>query len=236
MIICIDESGSINNHMPGAKYFIIAMIRVIDREALKKAYKRFVSANYDRLLELDRDKVNSNTGKVIKQGGKMFRNNKFLELKGSQFDKAMKEKFVEYFSRRQSFEIYYIEITNKKLSNQFCENISRLFNYVIRLALEYFFNKNYLPNEDCMLQIDERNERIEAKSFLENYLNTELCMNKTTTGKFFVAYFDSVNNALIQIADVFSNIYYSHMQTGSYEEEINKLKKQGILRCIFKFP
>ena len=222
--------------MPGAKYFIIAMIRVIDREALKKAYKRFVSANYDRLLELDRDKVNSNTGKVIKQGGKMFRNNKFLELKGSQFDKAMKEKFVEYFSRRQSFEIYYIEITNKKLSNQFCENISRLFNYVIRLALEYFFNKNYLPNEDCMLQIDERNERIEAKSFLENYLNTELCMNKTTTGKFFVAYFDSVNNALIQIADVFSNIYYSHMQTGSYEEEINKLKKQGILRCIFKFP
>lgn len=236
MIVYIDESGSINNHMPKNKYFIIAMVRVIDKDALKRAYKRFVSANYDRLLELDQDKISTNTEKVIKPGGKMFRNSKFRELKGSQFDKDMKEKFVEYFSRRQSFEIYYIEIANKKLSNEFCENISRLFNYVLRLALEYFFNKKYLPNEDCSLQIDERNERIETKHFLENYLNTELYMNKTTTSKFFVAYFDSVNNTLIQIADVFANIYYSYVQIGAYEEEIHKLKEQGILKSIFRFP
>ena len=126
MIVYIDESGSINNHMPENKYFIIAMVRVTDKDALKRAYKRFVSANHDRLLELDRDKLSPNTKKVIKPGGKMFRNGKFRELKGSQFDKDMKEKFVEYFSRRQSFEIYYIEIANKKLSNEFCENISRI--------------------------------------------------------------------------------------------------------------
>lgn len=236
MIVYIDESGSINNHMPENKYFIIAMIRVIDKDALKRAYKRFVSANHDRLLELDRDKLNPNTKKVIKPGGKMFRNGKFRELKGSQFDKDMKGKFVEYFSRRQSFEIYYIEIANKELSNEFCENISRIFNYVLRLALEYLLNKSYLPIEDCSLQIDERNERMETKHFLEHYLNTELYMNKTTTGKFFVAYFDSVNNALIQIADVFANIYYSYAQIGAYEEEINKLKEQGILKSVFRFP
>jgi len=108
--------------MPENKYFIIAMVRVTDKDALKRAYKRFVSANHDRLLELDRDKLNPNTKKVIKPGGKMFRNGKFRELKGSQFDKDMKERFVEYFSRRQSFEIHYIEIANKELSNEFCEN------------------------------------------------------------------------------------------------------------------
>lgn len=63
MIVYIDESGSINNHIPENKYFIIAMIRVIDKDALKRAYKRFVSANHDRLLELDRDKLNPNTKK-----------------------------------------------------------------------------------------------------------------------------------------------------------------------------
>ena len=234
MIVYIDESGSINNHMQENKYFIIAMVRVTDKDALKRAYKRFVSANHDRLL--DQDKLNPNTKKVIKPGGKMFRNGKFRELKGSQFDKDMKEKFVEYFSRRQSFEIHYIEIANKELSNEFCENISRIFNYVLRLALEHLLNKSYLPIEDCSLQIDERNERMETKHFLEYYLNTELYMNKTTTGKFFVAYFDSVNNALIQIADVFANIYYSYAQIGAYEEEINKLKEQGILKSVFRFP
>ena len=42
MIIYIDESGSINNHMSGNDYFIIALVRVLDKDGLKKSYKRFV--------------------------------------------------------------------------------------------------------------------------------------------------------------------------------------------------
>ena len=72
MIIYIDESGSINNHMPNNKYFVVALIRVTNKESLKKAYKRFVSSNYESLKELDKDKVNQNTGVVVKEGGKMF--------------------------------------------------------------------------------------------------------------------------------------------------------------------
>lgn len=236
MIIYIDESGSINNHMPENKYFIISMIRTVNKNSLKRAYKRFVSANYDRLLELDKDKVHPKTGKVIKEGGKMFKDGKFKELKGSQFDNEMKKKFVEFFSRKQSFEIYYIRIANGKLTDRFCENTARVFNYSLKLAMEYFIKKDYLPNEDCSLQLDERNEKTKTKYFLENYLNTELSMNGTATGKFYVAYFDSSNNALIQIADVFANMYYSHMQTGAYEEEILKLKENGILKFVFEFP
>lgn len=236
MIVYIDESGSINNHMPNNKFFIIALVRATDKEALKKAYKRFVSSNHNRLLELDQDKIHSKTGKVIKEGGKMFKDGKFQELKGSQFDKDMKQKFVEFFSRKQSFELYYIKIANEKLTDQFCENTARVFIYTLKLALEYFINKGILPNEDCFLQLDERNEKTETKFFLKNYLNTELSMNGTAAGDFDVDYFDSADNSIIQIADVFANLYYSQMQTDGYGEEIQKLKDAGILKFEFEFP
>ena len=166
----------------------------------------------------------------------MFCKGNFRELKGSQLDKKMKQKFVDFFVQKHSFELYYIIIDNKKLTDRFCENTARVFNYTLRLGLEYFINTGYLQSEDCILQLDERNEKTESKYFLENYLNTELSMNGTTSGKFAVQYFDSVNNNIIQIADVFANLYYSHMKTGGYKEDIQKLKDAKILKCLFKFP
>ena len=236
MIIYIDESGSINNHIPNNKYFVIALIHATNKNALKRAYKRFVSSNHDKLLELDKDKIHPKTGNVIKEGGKMFSDGVFKELKGSQFDRDMKIVFADFFSRKQTFEIFFIKIENSKLTDAFCQNTARVFNYTMKLALEYFILKGFLPNEDCTLQLDERNEKTETKFFLENYLNTELSMNGTAKGKFDVTYFDSADNSLIQIADVFANLYYSHMQTGAYEEEIKKLKDAGILKFIFEFP
>ena len=236
MNIYIDESGSINNHMPNNKHFIIALVRVIDSKSLKRAYKRFVSSNHDRLLALDTDKLHPITGEVVKEGGKMFQNGFFHELKGSCFDKEMKTQFVDFFSRKPTFEIYFIKISNDKLTDHFCKNTARVFNYTIKLAIEYFIQNGYLPDEDCHLQLDERNEKTEAKYFLENYLNTELSMNGTASGKFQVSYFDSANNNLIQIADVFANLFYSHVKTDAYTEELQKLKYSGILRFIFEFP
>lgn len=115
MNIYIDESGSINNHIKNNKYFIIALVRTFDITAVKKAYKRFVSSNYSRLMELDQDKIRPKTGRIIKEGGKMFKNGKFKELKGSQFDKEMKQKFVDFFAQKNSFEVYYIRI---KIENE----------------------------------------------------------------------------------------------------------------------
>lgn len=40
----------------------------------------------------------------------------------------------------------------------------------------------------------------------------------------------------MRIADVFANLLYSHLQTGSYEEEFKKLKAAGILKFTFEFP
>ncbi len=236
MNIYIDESGSINNHSSNNKYFIIALVHPTDKDALKRAYKRFVSSNHTSLLALDQDKLHPVTGQIIKKGGKMFQNGKFHELKGSQFDRTMKQNFVNFFCRKQSFELYYIQISNRLLTDPFCENTARVFNYTLKLAIEYFIRKRLLPNENCSLQLDERNERTETKYFLENYLNTELFMNGTINGRFDVAYFDSANNSLIQIADVFANLLYSHLQTGSYDTEFKELKKTNILKYIFEFP
>ncbi len=166
----------------------------------------------------------------------MFQNNNFHELKGSQFDREMKQKFVDFFCRKPSFELYYIKISNQLLTDQFCENTARVFNYTLKLAIEYFIRKTLLPNENCSLQLDERNEKTETRYFLENYLNTELFMNGTINGKFDVTYFDSSNHSLIQMADVFANLLYSHLQTGSYDDEPKKLKDANILKFTFEFP
>lgn len=236
MNIYIDESGSINNHSPNNKFFVISLVHVLDKNGLARAYKRFVSSNYNKLLELDQDKINGSTGKVIKPGGKMFINHKFEELKGAQFDREMKLRFLEFFSRKHYFNIYYIKIMNEKLTDTFCSNTARVFNYSIRLALNYFLKYGYLPDEDCILQLDERNEKTETRFFLENYLNTELTMDGTTTSNFTVSYFDSASNKFIQIADVFANLYFSHLHTGQYDKEFEFLKESGILKFIFEFP
>jgi len=234
--IYIDESGSINNHVFNQPYFVIALVKVNDKKAVDKTFKRFISSNYDRLLELDKGKFDKN-GNILREPNKMFQNGKFKELKGAQLDREMKSKFVESFSKCNGFELYYIRLTNSKLTDGFCKDISTAFNYPLKKALEYFIKKSYLPNEDCHLQLDERNEKTDKKYFLEQYINTEFSAKGVTSGNFKVTYFDSSHNKFIQIADVFANLYYSHLMTNNkYSKEFEILKATGLLKFIFKFP
>ncbi|MCR5400654.1 MAG: DUF3800 domain-containing protein [Treponema sp.] len=84
-----------------------------------------------------------------------------------------------------------------------------------------------------MLQLDERNERTEARYFLENYLNTEFCLNGITEKHYTVKYLDSSDNPFIQIADVFANLYYSELNTEAYTDLFNTLKeKEKFKSCI----
>ena len=236
MNIYIDESGSINNNLGTKNDFVVAMIFVKNNKKLSQVYKRFVSSNLKRLKELDQDKIDPRTQKVIRQGGKMFKDDDFLELKGSQFDAEMKKKFVDYFIQKDYFDIFILHLHNDKLSDGFCSNTSRGFNYLIKLSLSYFFNEKLLPEGDYVLQFDERNERTETRFFLEEYLNTELVIEEHIKSDFQVTYFDSRNNRFIQIADVFANLYYSHFLNGTYNEHIEKLKESGRLKSIFEFP
>lgn len=227
--IFVDESGSINNHNKHEQHFVISLVYAKDPKALKKSYKRFVSANIKELKKLDKPRDKH-------LNGKMFKNGKFVELKGAEFDVAMKKKFIKFFQKQRNFEVFYIDITNKDLEDIFCENTARVFNFTMKIAIECFIKKGFLPNEDYILQLDERNEKTRSKYFLENYLNTELRLSNAVKGKFTVNYFDSADNKLIQIADVFANIYYSGLFTKNYTNELRELKRKGFIRYIFKFP
>lgn len=236
MNIYIDESGSINNKTKSDKsYFVIALIHVTDKEKLQRAYKRFVSSHLPDLKLLDNDRIDSK-GKILKKGNKMFEDDNFVELKGNMFDPKMKKDFINFFLQKQYFNIYFIRVHNSKLTDKFCSNTARCFNYILRIALSYFISNGFLPNENCTLQLDERNEKTESRYFLENYLNTELSLSGVCHGQFSVTYFDSSCNHFIQIADVFANWYYSYLMTGEYKEEYQKLISHGFIKSEFDFP
>lgn len=231
-----DESGSINNSNKRDKYFVITLVKVDDKKPLLRAYKRFVSGNLNELKELDKPKYSSK-GKLLRDGGKMFDSNgHFIELKGSQFDRNMKKKFISSFYHVLGYELYFIKYNNSFLQNGLCSDISTAFNYPFRLAIEYFYKKGFFVDEPCHIQLDTRNEKTDKKMFLEQYLNTELGGRGIIQNPIDVQYFDSKDNRLVQIADVFSNIYYSHLYTGHYNNEIAILKNNGILRFEFVFP
>lgn len=233
MNLFIDESGSINNKLETP--FVIAIVNVLDFKKLNTVIKRFVTSRFKKLKELDQDFYNS-YGKLTKTGNQMFHNGKFKELKGSQFDKEMKKDFVEFITKKKYFELYYLKIDNKLLTDKICENTARAFNYTLKLALSYFISHKLICDENCLIQLDERNERTEARFFLENYLNTELCLNNITEKHFTVKYLDSSDNPFIQIADILANVYYSHLNTLNYEDEMRKLKDKKILISEFSFP
>ena len=221
----VDESGSITKeHAQEFPYFIVALVRVLDKQKLKRKFKRFVSSNLDKLKAQDCK-------------NKMFDiNGKFIELKGNCFSPELKTKFIDYFSQEKLFEVYYIKLVNALASTSLCQNKARCFNYLIKEALFYYYNHEYFDKSSCCFQIDERNVRTEAKYLLQEYLNTELHGYDIISEDIQVAYFESSTNYLIQIADVFANFYYSHLLTGNYLDKIKKLKKKKILRHIFTFP
>ena len=77
-----------------------------------------------------------------------------------------------------------------------------------------------------------------ARAF--NYL-IRLCIELVTAKRlqlgFLVEYFQSERNELIQIADVFSNIYYSYIVKGRiFDNEINYLRNNKYIKNEFYFP
>lgn len=212
----IDESGTMTvSHSKTHPFFIISVVRAKNADKLKRVYKRFVSAHRNELKKADTRNL-------------MFKGSDFIELKGSCFTPKLKKDFVNFFCKNEYFEVFYIVVDNSRIQPKFYENTARAFNYLIRLALEYFIEHGYISGDEVMLQLDERNEKTETKHFLENYLQTELGMKGIIKNACKAQYFDSSNNHIIQIADVFSNLYFSQLKTEAYTDEIVKMKKMVI--------
>jgi len=213
-------------HSSSNGFFVISILEVTDIKKLKKVFKRFISKKLSSLQAIDTEH-------------KMFDlNNHFIELKGSSLTKSMKIEFVEYLLKSKLFRVYIVKNDNNKLADgKIYENTARAFNYFLKLALTYYIHQGYLPKDEYLLQIDERNTKPNALYSLEDYLNIELCIADCLVESCEIRYFHSHMNTLIQIADFFSNLYYSYLhQTSSYQQIISKLRNENILIDSFIFP
>lgn len=222
--IYIDESGSMTTqfakHYP---YFVIAMVVAKDKQKLKKVYKRFVSKHHEKLRCTD-----------LKN--KMFKEDKFFELKGSCLTKELKISFLDFFCQNDLFEVYYIRIKNTDIRYGLYNNTARAFNFVLKNSLQKLLETGFLPNDDYYLHIDERNEKPNSIHDLEGYLNIELHTGHGLAGEFKVKYYDSSSNPLIQIADVFSNTYYVYSLNGTLRDKMNEKREQGYIKNRIHFP
>lgn len=222
----IDESGSLTNHSEEYRqpFFIISIVKVNDEKVLKRNLKRFIAKNLKILRKLEKS-------------DRMFSNGEFIELKGSALNGALKTTFAKEIGKGGAFELFYIKVYNNRVRDVFLENKARAFNFLLKMFFEHNLRSGKLPDVEYFLQIDERNVKTQSKNTLEEYLNTELILNDNLlSNSLIVRYFDSSNVKFIQVADVFSNLYYSHCMTNKYGEVFEELKQNGILKGVFIFP
>ncbi|ACL22392.1 uncharacterized protein DUF3800 [Desulfitobacterium sp. LBE] len=226
MNIYIDESGSMTHEtiLPQNRYFTMALILTQEPDKLRRVYKRFVQKYLKELKDGNSD-------------NKMFTGENFLELKGSAFTPKMKKNFVDFICKNNLFQILYIKIDNTQATANLYKNKARAFNYILKLAIEFLYNREILTDRNLTLNLDERNVKTEARHQLKEHLCTEFSTGRNIVDEVQVEYFDSCNNKLIQLADVFSNILYSNLLTsGKYDAEIKSMADNGYLVGVFKFP
>ena len=224
----VDESGSMTKkglNSIRCRYFIICIVLTKDNKKLKHIYDRFVTSNMKQLKKEDW------------YHNMFYKNGKFKELKGTQMSVEMKKKFIRYFCRNDILSVFYICVSNENVADYFYGNTARAFNYLIRLSIEHNTSNGLISNDMNFLYIDERNVRTDTISTLEEYLNIELVVDKHIQKSFHVRYCQSEVKNLIQIADVFSNIYYSFIVKGNiFDEEINLMRKNNYIKNEFYFP
>ncbi len=221
----IDESGSLTKkHASTHPYFVMCILRVKDLKNLRKILRKFIQLNYKSIMASDHK-------------NKIFKNGSFIELKGSSLSPTLKHKLAKYLCHGNIFEIYYIHIYNEMLDLDFTKNPSLTYNYVLSLFLNKHLKNNDLPNDDYLIDIDQRNLQKISINSLEEYLNIELKLKQNLIKSLNVAYYDSKDNLLIQVSDFFSNLYFSYLKNKvDYQELFKHLKKNNYLKDIFYYP
>lgn len=226
MNLYIDESGTITKCNPyNNKFFVITILIPKDKEKLKRVYKRFISKHFNELKECDKE-------------NKMFsrETGKFNEIKGYCLNDKLKLDFLNFFCKNNLFNVRYIILDNKSTLNKFIENKARTFNYLLKLFIINSIKNNFITDKILNFHIDERNIKTDAKFSLEDYLNTELNLEEDLHLEITTEYYDSCDNKLIQIADVFSNIMYTRLNTKKFDKELKELKNKGYILPNFYFP
>ena len=232
----LDESGcmELNPHSRHHCFFHIAMVKVNNKELIKRRFKRFISKNSDELRMIDEN----NAERKKKRGeipNRMFVNNKFKELKGSCLTYEMKSKFIDEICIDNAIDVYFITINNTRVNDSLYDNKARAFNFVLKSAFISFYEKGILQCDDIFLHCDNRNVKTKTLYLLEEYLMTELVLGNGYYKSFKAEYLQSENSIFVQIADIFANFHYSSSFNKKYKSKLIELEKNDYIKGKFLF-
>lgn len=188
LYVYLDESGSIHKNS-NTKYFAVGGYFTIEKYRLK------ITSLYKKINKLVKDERKIKMDKEIKS-----------------YDYLTKEKQLIFSSMENIPGFYgFSKVFDKEKMQKGIVDSNIFYNYAVKLI---FFDiifpllKNYTDEEiEIKLLCDNRNVRVGDLKNLENYLNTEFCLNNYL---FNVSYYDSKTNFGIQLADLIVNTFYNY--------------------------
>ena len=188
LYVYLDESGSIHKNS-NTKYFAVGGYFTIEKYRLK------ITSLYKKINKLVKDERKIKMDKEIKS-----------------YDYLTKEKQLIFSSMENIPGFYgFSKVFDKEKMQKGIVDSNIFYNYAVKLI---FFDiifpllKNYTDEQiEIKLLCDNRNVRVGDLKNLENYLNTEFCLNNYV---FNVSYYDSKTNFGIQLADLIVNTFYNY--------------------------
>ena len=188
LYVYLDESGSIHKNS-NTKYFAVGGYFTIEKYRLK------ITSLYKKINKLVKDERKIKMDKEIKS-----------------YDYLTKEKQLIFSSMENIPGFYgFSKVFDKEKMQKGIVDSNIFYNYAVKLIFSdiiFPLLKNYTDEEiEIKLLCDNRNVRVGDLKNLENYLNTEFCLNNYL---FNVSYYDSKTNFGIQLADLIVNTFYNY--------------------------
>ena len=188
LYVYLDESGSIHKNS-NTKYFAVGGYFTIEKYRLK------ITSLYKKINKLVKDERKIKIDKEIKS-----------------YDYLTKEKQLIFSSMENIPGFYgFSKVFDKEKMQKGIVDSNIFYNYAVKLIFSdiiFPLLKNYTDEQiEIKLLCDNRNVRVGDLKNLENYLNTEFCLNNYV---FNVSYYDSKTNFGIQLADLIVNTFYNY--------------------------
>lgn len=188
LYVYLDESGSIHKNS-NTKYFAVGGYFTIEKYRLK------ITSLYKKINKLVKDERKIKMDKEIKS-----------------YDYLTKEKQLIFSSMENIPGFYgFSKVFDKEKMQKGIVDSNIFYNYAVKLIFSdiiFTLLKNYTDEQiEIKLLCDNRNVRVGDLKNLENYLNTEFCLNNYV---FNVSYYDSKTNFGIQLADLIVNTFYNY--------------------------
>ena len=188
LYVYLDESGSIHKNS-NTKYFAVGGYIKI------KKYRLKITSLYKKINKLVKDERKIKIDKEIKSYGYLTKEKQLI------------------FSSMENIPGFYgfSKVFDKEKMQKGIVDSNIFYNYAVKLIFSdiiFPLLKNYTDEQiEIKLLCDNRNVRVGDLKNLENYLNTEFCLNNYV---FSVSYYDSKTNFGIQLADLIVNTFYNY--------------------------